>query len=362
MLNLVIGHPTTALENTHTIKDIFEGLGSIELKDPLFILINLQEESIHESDISRLEVLLKNKKTPTLVLTNQENLAHLNKLSFVKVLPSQLDNKKIRKVRKSLLRFTTFRNSSLWIIRNKYSILSTLLISTFFLEPIIKILYFKYRNQVSFSATFTQLLNLTDIPQALQFWLLFPLCALALKKASWYRIICFSIFHLYTQLNLFKSKHTDHVYLIKQPEAFLNALILINLTIILFKLLPKNLSPFKNIKEEIFRKSNRIKTSLKTNIEINKISSPVSLIDLSITGALISIDHKILDISKLKLKINNTFIDCTVARKVLNDIDGIYTYGLKFKLKNKKDQLEVSNFIQVMRHRDEVQKTQKLIS
>ena len=360
MLNLVIGHPSSALENTHTIKDIFEGLGSIEVKDPLFILINLQEETISESDISRVEILLKNKKIPTLILSNQKSLAGLNKLSLVKVLPAQLDDKKIRSVRKNLLRFTSFRNTLLWITKNKYQILSSVLVGAFLVEPIIKVFYFQFENRLSLSSTLSQLTKLVDVPQALQFWLLFPLCALTIKKSSWYRLICFSSFHLYTHLNLFKSKNIDHVYLIKQPEVLLNALIFINLAIIILKVLPKHLNPFKNSKEEIFRKSNRLKTTLKTNIEINKISSPVSLIDLSETGALISINQKVLDISKLKLKINNTLIDCTVAREVLNDIDGIYTYGLKFQLNNKKDQLDVSNFIQVMKHRDEAQDIQKL--
>lgn len=340
MKNLVIGQATDTLKNTHTITDIYEGFAAIESQESDFIFLNLLDISLNDDQINRLEKVLQTTKTPILILSNQVQIQTIKKAGNIKICEENIDSKKIQKFRKKLIRFQNSKSFLRLIFKNKYKIIIGSFVLLLALEPLFKIIHFNFMTRLDLIEPITDMKN---IPKLLEFWLLFPLGAFALYKRNLYSITIFSLFHLYSKLNIFKSKHSNS-YLIDHNEYSLYCLIGLNLCLLIY--IAKFRKSYRPIKKEQFRQSKRHFIEARSSLKINGIKSEVLITNISDTGAMIKINQVVLKKSHLKLCIQEQYIECTLAREINFDLKShTYTYGVKFNFSNEIEKSTLFNFI-----------------
>ncbi len=216
-------------------------------------------------------------------------------------------------------------------------ILSAILV----LEPLTKILYFKYLTGFGFEQILDNISSSGSFKSFFDFWLLFPLAGISLyfiRVWSFYLFILIQIYSIYTHATY---EPFMWPYLSRQPFSSNILLIFFNVIILIYVSLPNVRKYFfeQNLRWWESRKRYNIKISCLLTMIDGTIIKSCEILNLSDTGFFVR-TQKVLEIQNacqidFEFKEKHYTFDCVImSAHKFNNQDGV---GLKIKFNRLKD-------------------------
>lgn len=157
------------------------------------------------------------------------------------------------------------------------------------LEPLIKILTLKLSTTFDFMTIFNNVTTSDSYKALFDFWFLFPLGGLALLSVRKFSYFFFLGVQIYSIINYFMYEPYSWPYLQKDPHLFSTIILLLNIGVIIYFLLPESRRPFFDPKVRGWEKGPRFKFNLPCRVFIGKKpkADEAELVDISNSGACI---------------------------------------------------------------------------
>jgi len=346
MINLVIGKPLFGLSNTYTIKNIFEGLSYLEHHKIKFIVMNIDDVFLSEKEISRVFRLLKAKKIPTLIVSNQVNFDKFEIYDYISVLRSKDLENSFEQKYDELLKYKTISNQIKEISKHKKTAPLYTLACLLILEPLIKIAYLKFSTGFSFETVFEIIFSIDSPVKNIEFWLLFPLAGLALIRSSSYSLFTFFGVNIYSIYAFVSYEKFSWPYVQESPHISSSILISMNILLVAYLMIPENRRPFVEKARDLFRKSQRINVFKESEMKINNLIVNITIMNISETGVMVSLSKQLDNSKDISLSIGGELISCRVVREIDTLLEAkLYTYGLKFKFENSSEHEIFSDYL-----------------
>lgn len=344
MINLVIGRPVSSLDDTFTITDYYEGLDYLESNPVKSISFNLEESILNEEKYRSLFNYLKELQIPTLIFSDNVELKKFVKCDFIAVLPTSSSPAYIMNRYTEVLDYKSLFNQISDISQQKRTVPFYILGSLLLLEPLIKILYFKVDTGFEFSTIFEIIFTINNPIKMFEFWLLFPVAGIALFRSSAYSLFVFAGVYLYSTFAYFSYEKFTWPYVQENPHISANLLLVFNTLLLIYFLIPENRKPFTDKTRYYFSKPIRMSLNFKTLLKIDKKEVDATVLNISSTGVLISLNEPLKQ-GHLSLKIWDINFDCSYIREVESEKENEFNYGLKFKFRNKAEKTTLLTFI-----------------
>lgn len=217
------------------------------------------------------------------------------------------------------------------------------------LEPLLKIITFKLSTGFAWDVVFNNIMQLEGAKNFFEFWLLFPLGAVALIKIRKWSYALFIAVQLYSLITILLYRSYTWPYLSKTPLLSTIIVLGLNISLIIYFLLPDIRRPFFDKKERWWEPKTRFKCQIAAVVNFGE-AHPIyncTIHNISQTGLflsgpaelmqknLITIDFKLLDENfSLQAEI--------ISRHKTDEIDG---HGVKFKYRGIRDYLAVRKVV-----------------
>lgn len=353
---------TTLLKNSITTKDKLEDAIEFLTHQNTFMVV-FDIDDIEPQYIERVYKLINHLQIPCLITSSDSNF--LNKLrleldnTYISFLPKSILNSMFNETIKLLLQKNAptknltrriFKTSSLPKTKTVY-----LLAAFLFCEPIIKVLYLKFLTGFEWEILYRTIFSIDGVFKNFEFWGLFPLAGYALLSVrSWsflffiglqvYNIYAFSVYEKFTW-----------PYVAESPHISSSFLLITNLVIITYFLVPAHLRPYWNETRKIWRNTTRFATNIQALFRHHNKSINTTITNISETGAYftatqpLEIGHKM----QLEIPVNGQMksIDAVVRRTQPTAHQKYTGYGVEFNYKNSQEKKDLKSYIETLTHR-----------
>lgn len=231
----------------------------------------------------------------------------------------------------------------------KRPLLLTLLCIILFLEPLTKILYLKLATGFNFTLVIANIMQIDSAKNFFDFWLAFPIAGLALVKIRKWSYTLFMGMQLYSLINILTYEKHTWPYVSESPMFTSVAIVLFNILLIVYFLLPDTRRPFFDKKARWWEPKTRYRTNIPCVINFeSKNAIPLCAIhNISQSGAFIVTPSSLLQYNEITLDfkvLGDHF--CFNAEVIGNHItDGVEGFGIQFKVKNISDYLKMRKLI-----------------
>lgn len=345
MRNLVIGDSISTLSDTHSIFDLYQGLVYLTENDVKSVVINVSDELLKEMDILAILNLIKSKKVPGLIISDKEEFKVFKRFDYISVISTDASHQYIYNRHIEVLDYKSLLNQLSLISKQKRTIPFYLLGTLLLMEPIIKILYFKYNTGFGFDIVLSTVLSLDDPLKIFEFWFLFPIAGFALFRQSAYSLFVFCGVYFYSMYIYFTYEKFSWPYVQETPHLSANLLLLFNSVLLIYFLMPENLKPFSNKTKLAFRKSQRMSTMFDSILKYDKENFAATIVNISSSGVMISLDKELEENRYMELIIGSSAIKCMFVREINSEKDKTYNYGLKFVFRDRDEKRYLKDYI-----------------
>lgn len=349
MINLVIGKSISALPNTYTICDLYGGLGHLENHNIRFVVLNVLDQYLTDNDVDRLTKLLRIKKVPTIIMSNQKVFDVLESTDYVYISNERLKDEKLYEKYIELLDYKSIRKQLNELSIQKRNMTFYSLGALLLLEPLLKVLFMKIDTGFDFNTVFKVVLSIDSPLKVFEFWMLFPLASLALFRASSISLFVFSSVYMYSAYAILSYEKFTWPYVNENPHVSSHLLLVLNSALFIYFLIPENRKPFVAKTKNLFRKSERVATFIKSDIVYNNKKIEVEILNISDTGMMISSKTELENSLDFKVLVNGEIYDCELVRKIFSESSTIYSYGLKFNFSSKLEKDKISHYISYLK-------------
>ncbi|MCK5883239.1 MAG: PilZ domain-containing protein [Bacteriovoracaceae bacterium] len=228
-------------------------------------------------------------------------------------------------------------------------LLLTILCIVLFLEPLSKILYLKLSTGFDISLVFENVFQISRPKDFFDFWIAFPLAGLALIKIRSWSYTLFMAMQVYSLVAILTYEKHTWPYVSSSPMFTSIAIVIFNLFLIMYFLLPDVRRPFFDKKARWWEPKTRYRTNIPCVIDFSSTSAiPICTIhNISQTGAFLFTSQPILNESEItvdfKVLDEHFFFKAEVVGNHI--IDGVEGFGIKFKINGINDYLKLRKLI-----------------
>lgn len=358
----VSNHITKLFNNDITIKDSLDAaLDYLTNNKVFFVVFDIDQTAPQQ--IERVYKLINHLEIPCLITSSDPDF--LNKLrieldtTYISFLPKSIFNSMFTETIRLLLQKNVpakqltkriFNTSSLPKTKTVY-LLSGLL----FCEPFIKIFYLKFLTGFDWDILFRTILAIDGIFKNFEFWGLFPLAGYALLSVKSWSFLFFIGLQLYNIYAFAVYEKFTWPYVAESPHISSSFLLLINLAIIMYLLVPAHIRPYWNETRKIWRNTTRFATNLKALFKHNDKKIHTTITNISESGAYFTATQPLPIGYKMQLEIpfkdQISSLDAVIRRKQPTAHQQYTGYGVEFKYKNAKEKKILKSYIQNLSYR-----------
>ncbi len=218
-------------------------------------------------------------------------------------------------------------------MKNKPFIFSVLSLLCF-VEPMIKVLYFKAATDFDFMVIISNLLARNTFREVMDFWLVFPLAGLLILKLRRFTYFAFMGVLLYIVHNIVTYEKYTWPYNSDEPFIYNKIVAFIAMGVFVYFLSPKARQPFFDRRVRWWEPKTRYTVNLNCKLDNGHLCFPSSIMNLSQTGAFIAYSPYVKVGDKIQLEFNFLSNVISIPMEIMNehDILGQKGFGVRFLL------------------------------
>lgn len=235
-------------------------------------------------------------------------------------------------------------------MKNK-PIIFTVLSVLCFIEPVIKVLYFKASTQFDFLVIFANLLARNTFLEVIDFWLVFPLAGLLIMKLRKWTYFSFLGVLAYINYNMFTYEKYTWPYNSDSPFMYNYVVAFMSLGVFVYFLSPKTREPFFDRRVRWWEPKTRYNVQISCKLQGQHLTFPTNILNISQSGAFVQ-ESKYMRVGEhLQMEFNFLGETITVPVEVMNKhmINGTSGFGLKFHFKTFKQSVVMAKVMKVLK-------------
>lgn len=161
------------------------------------------------------------------------------------------------------------------------------------LEPLFKLLTFKFSTRFSWGVILSNLLSRTRFIDVIDFWFIFPLAGILLLKINKVTFIFFNLCLIYIIYTFFNFEPMSWPYYSVQPHLYSYVTLFLSILLLISFLLPDLRNPFFDQRLRWWESKARYLTDIKADLIMDSHESiKVTIVNISLTGALLRLEEK----------------------------------------------------------------------
>lgn len=235
-------------------------------------------------------------------------------------------------------------------MRNKPFIFTVLSVLCF-IEPLIKVLYFKATTHFDFVVIFANLQARNSFMDVVDFWLIFPLAGLLIMRLRKWTYFTFLGVLSYINYNIFTYEKYTWPYNSDSPFMYNYVVAFLSVAVFVYFLSPKVREPFFDRRVRWWEPKTRYDVNLACKLQSSNLTFPSSIINLSQSGAFVQESKymKVGDVLQMEFNFLGQTISLPVEVVSKHTIKGRQGYGLKFKFKTMKQSLLMGKVVNILK-------------
>jgi hypothetical protein len=235
-------------------------------------------------------------------------------------------------------------------MKNK-PIIFTVLSILCFIEPLIKVLYFKATTDFDFVVIFANLKARNSFLEVVDFWLIFPMAGFLILKLRKWTYFSFMGVLAYINYNIFTYEKYTWPYNSETPFIYNYFVALLSVGVFVYFLSPKVREPFFDRRVRWWEPKSRYNVHISCKLQSSNLTFPSQIVNLSHSGAFV-LDSKYMKVGDF-LQIEFNFLGQTVCLPVevvnRHSLRGHDGFGLKFHFRTMRQSVVMAKLIKVLK-------------
>lgn len=235
-------------------------------------------------------------------------------------------------------------------MKNK-PLLFTVLSVLCFIEPIIKVLYFKAMTKFDFVVIFANLQARNTFMEVVDFWLIFPIAGLLVMRLRKWTYFTFMGILAYINYNIFTYERYTWPYNSDTPFMYNYVVAVASFAVFAYFLFPKAREPFFEKRVRWWEPKTRYTVLMNCKLQSSNLTFPTTILNISQTGAFVQ-ESKYMNVGDmLELEFNFLGQTISVPVQVMNKhfANGYNGYGLQFKFRTFRQSVMMSKVMNVLK-------------
>ncbi len=230
-------------------------------------------------------------------------------------------------------------------------LLIKILMYAFFIEPMIKILYFKAATHFDFATILENLMTRTSPREIFDFWLVFPLAGLMLVRLRQWSYYAFLTFMLYIVFSIFTYEKYTWPYFSDSPLTYHYIMVILSLGAFAYLLFPRVREPFFNRRLRWWETRTRYQTQMSAKVMGSKVTFHTDIVNISLSGAFLKDNGNLDPGQDLTLEFSNAGVTVNIPVKVMSKhmIGDQMGYGVEFTPRNFKQRFELHKLVRTLK-------------
>lgn len=235
-------------------------------------------------------------------------------------------------------------------MKNK-PIIFTVLSILCFIEPLIKVLYFKATTEFDFVVIFANLKARNTFIEVVDFWLIFPLAGFLILKLRKWTYFSFMGVLAYINYNIFTYEKYTWPYNSETPFIYNYFVALLSVGVFLYFLSPKVREPFFDKRVRWWEPRTRYNVHITCKLQSSNLTFPSQIINISQSGAFVQ-DSKYMKVGDF-LQIEFNFLGQLISLPVevvnKHNVRNASGFGLKFHFRTVRQSLMMAKLLKVLK-------------
>lgn len=259
-----------------------------------------------------------------------------------------------------------FGSATMGVMRNK-PIIFTILSVLCFVEPLIKVLYFKAATEFEFPVIFENLRARNSFVDVVDFWFVFPVAGLLILKLRRWTYFAFMSVLAYIIYNLSTYERYTWPYNAESPFMYHYIVAMLSVAVFVSFLFPQLRRPFFDRRIRWWEPEARYNVSIACTIHSEFLTYSSEIINISKSGAFL-IDTTYFrkgERLKMEFRFMDQVVSIPIEVKNKHTLKGKDGYGVRFVFRSFSESLRMAKVIGVLRRtkaqqKDEPKKETKL--
>jgi hypothetical protein len=220
-----------------------------------------------------------------------------------------------------------------------------------FIEPAIKVLYFKAMTKFDFVIIFANLQARNTFMEVLDFWLIFPIAGMLILRLRKWTYFTFMGVLAYINYNIFTYEKYTWPYNSETPFMYNYVVAFLSVAVFAYFLSPKVRKPFFDRRVRWWEPKTRYHVQIACKLHSSNLTYPTQILNLSQSGVFV-LDSKYINIGdKLQVEFNFLGQRISLPVEVMNKhfIAGQAGYGLEFKFTSLKQSVLMRKVVSVLK-------------
>jgi hypothetical protein len=243
-----------------------------------------------------------------------------------------------------------FESANIGGMKNK-PLLFTVLSILCFIEPLIKVLYFKAMTKFDFVVIFANLQARNTFVEVVDFWLIFPMAGLLITRLRKWTYFMFMGVLAYINYNIFTYEKYTWPYNSDTPFMYNYVIAICSLAAFAYFLSPKAREPFFEKRARLWEVKTRYNVQISCKLQSSNLTFPNMIMNISQTGVFVQ-ESKYMNHGDM-LQIEFNFLGQTISLpvQVMNKhkSNGVMGYGLQFKFSSFRQSVMMGKIMKVLK-------------
>jgi hypothetical protein len=211
-----------------------------------------------------------------------------------------------------------------------------------FLDPLLRVCLMSIEREFTFFEVINKTLELS-LNDFCNFWFLFPISGLLLLGVKVYSYILFIIIQFYSLYFHLNYESYSWPYLAKTPSTTAYLLLMINLFMVIYLLMPRSREIFFNKDLRWWERGSRFTINEPCFLKVGSSEIHGKVCDLSFGGALLELDQHIDTGHSVELEFEILTRPVSLQASVIRlvQVEGVQKYGVQFIFKNWWDEIRL---------------------
>lgn len=235
-------------------------------------------------------------------------------------------------------------------MKNK-PIIFTILSILCFIEPLIKVLYFKATTQFDFVVIFANLQARDSFREVVDFWLIFPIAGFLIMRLRKWTYFSFMGVLCYINYNIFTYEKYTWPYNSETPFFYNYFVAVLSVAVFVYFLSPKVREPFFDRRVRWWEPKTRYNVHISCKLQGSNLTFPSQIVNISQSGAFVH-DSKYMKVGDF-LHIEFNFLGQTINLPVevvnKHSVGTLSGFGLKFHFRTMRQALMMTKLMKVLK-------------